>query len=114
MMKMIVNALTILVAGLLASCSNAIDGFFIRMVSHPQEPKQRHYTVREIAIINPSDGTRLAGELTYPSTGKNFIAFVLISGHAAGQPPADRNSVITGHKYFLVILEKYFYVYSFG
>ncbi|WNO07759.1 alpha/beta hydrolase family protein [Teredinibacter sp. KSP-S5-2] len=89
--------------GILAACSNSFDNMIISLVPRPQAPKERPYQIREIEFNNPQDGIKIAGELTYPSTGNDFPAFVLISGHEDGASPANRNSEITGHKYFLVI-----------
>jgi len=94
----------VLSAALISACSSTIDNVIVNMVPRPQEPTDRPYVIREVGFINPADGTRIAGELTYPASGKSFPALVLISGAAANQPPFDRNSEITGHKFFLSFL----------
>lgn len=92
----------ITIIGLLTACSSTFDSILFSLVKHPQHPKERLYEIREVEFTNPWDDTKLAGELTYPSTGDVFPGIVLVSGHDGG-PPADRNDEITGHKYFLVI-----------
>ncbi|PWI34292.1 hypothetical protein DI392_04045 [Vibrio albus] len=93
----------ILLAGLLTACSGSFDELLFSLTPHPQEPKERPYITKPVEFTNPRDGTQLSGELTYPRSGSHFPAFVLISGHEDGAPPADKNYHITGHKYFLVI-----------
>ncbi|WP_434341070.1 alpha/beta hydrolase family protein [Motilimonas cestriensis] len=88
---------------LLSACSNALDNILFDLVPHPQEPQERQYNIRQVEFVNPTDGTLLAGELTYPTEGESFPAVVLISGHESGAPPASRNDEIAGHQYFLVI-----------
>ncbi len=92
----------ITIIGLLTACSSTFDSILFSLVKHPQHPKERLYEIREVEFTNPWDDTKLAGELTYPSTGDVFPGIVLVSGHDGGSP-ADRNNEITGHKYFLVI-----------
>jgi len=102
-MNNLMKIVGVVTAGFVSSCSNTIDNIIVNMVPHPQEPTERSYKVREVQFLNPGDGTRIAGELTYPASGESFPALVLISGTAANEPPFGRNAEITGHKYFLVI-----------
>ncbi len=68
--------------------------------SRPQEPQDPFgYTSENIIFENKMDGIMLAGTFTYPKTGTNFPAAVLISGSG----PQDRNSEIMGHKPFLLL-----------
>lgn len=89
--------------GMLTACSSSLDRALFSLVPHPQEPEKRPYEVEEVEFINLYDGTRIAGELTYPHAEGSFPGVVLVSGHIGGEPPAGRNYEITGHKYFLVI-----------
>ena len=89
-------------AALLASCNSKFDDFLFSTIPHPQEPEERPYIVKPVEFINPRDGTKLSGELTYPANGKIFNAFVLIAGES-GNPPPNRDNHVTGHNYFLVI-----------
>jgi len=102
-MTNLMRIIGVVVAGSISSCSSTIDNIIVNMVPRPQEPTDRPYKVREVQFINRGDGTRISGELTYPASGESFPALVLISGTASNEPPFDRNSEITGHKYFLVI-----------
>ncbi len=102
-MKVALKMILLPMVAFLAACSSAFDSVLFRLVHHPQEPGPRPYTVREAEFVNARDGIRLAGELTYPASGEPFPALVLVSGHSGGEPPADRDNYITGHKYFLVI-----------
>ncbi len=102
-MSLHLKKVLILPVCLLAACSSAFDNLLFSLVPRPQEPKDRPYEIKEVEFINPRDGTKLAGEITYPSSGDKFPAFVLISGHEDGTPPAGRDYEITGHKYFFVI-----------
>ena len=99
----IIMASIVGIVGCFAGCRSAVERILFSLVSHPQTPTERPYIVKEVVFINPHDGTKIAGELTYPSTGDSFPAFVLVSGHEAGEPGTGRNCDITGHKYFLVI-----------
>jgi hypothetical protein len=87
----------------ITACSSKFETILFSLVPHPQVPTERPYNIKQVEFINPRDGTKLVGELTYPTTSKHFPAFVLVSGHLLGEPPADRDYEITGHKYFLVI-----------
>jgi pimeloyl-ACP methyl ester carboxylesterase len=102
-MRVFLKNITISLAVLISACSNTIDNILFSLVPHPQEPKVRPYNIKQVEFVNSQDGTKLSGELTYPAEGEYFPAFVLISGHSGGEPPAGRDSIITGHKYFLVI-----------
>ena len=65
----------------------------------PQPPFQ--YTVEEIAFLNVLDSVTLAGTLTYPKTGTDFPAVILITGSG----PQNRNEEILGHKPFWVLAD---------
>ncbi len=102
-MKSFVKSIFLPIVGLLTACSSTFDEVLFSLVSHPQEPKERLYNIKKVEFINPRDGTKLVGELTYPAHGERFPALVLVSGHSGGEPPAGRDNDIAGHKYFLVI-----------
>ena len=57
------------------------------------------YHEEEVTIENTKDNVSLSGTLTYPTTGKNFPAVILITG--SGQQ--NRNEEIFGHRPFLVL-----------
>lgn len=68
----------------------------------PQTPKPPFsYKVEEIEYDNTDRTVHLAGTLTYPSSGNNFPAAILISG--SGQQ--DRDETLMGHKPFAVIAD---------
>ncbi|MCG8613290.1 MAG: alpha/beta hydrolase [Pseudomonadales bacterium] len=88
---------------ILTACSTSFEKLLFATVDHPQEPTKRGYVIKDVSFENAGDGIRISGELTYP-TDKNIIAsVVLISGHEAGKPPATKDDIITGHKYFLTL-----------
>ena len=71
----------------------------IKEVKYPQEPiKPYPYKEEQISFIS-TGGVVLAGTFTYPSSGENFPAVVLV----AGSGPNNRDEDILGHKPFLVI-----------
>ena len=73
----------------------------IKIVNHPQEPKKPYsYNVNEV-VIKSKGGVELAGTLTYPLTGANFPAVVMVTGSG----PQNRDEEILGHKPFLVIAD---------
>ncbi|MBE0551077.1 MAG: alpha/beta hydrolase [Ignavibacterium sp.] len=68
--------------------------------NRPQEPKEPFpYISEEVLFENEKDNVVLAGTLTFPKEGNNFLAVVMITG-SGGQ---DRNEELLGHKPFLVI-----------
>ena len=69
-------------------------------ILRPQEP-ERPFPYREenVSIFNKKAKINLAGTLTYPDSGKNFPAVVLISGSG----PQNRDEEIFNHKPFLII-----------
>jgi hypothetical protein len=74
----------------------------VEEVKRPQEPKEPFpYQVEDVKFENKKDNITLAGTLTMPKEGKNFLAVVLITG-SGGQ---NRNEEIFGHKPFLVIAD---------
>ncbi|GAB1309655.1 hypothetical protein KH5_23380 [Urechidicola sp. KH5] len=74
----------------------------IAQKNRPQEPKEPfNYTIEEVVLNNTKDGVKLAGTLTYPTSGTNYPAVLLISGSGA----QDRNSELMQHKPFLVIAD---------
>lgn len=65
-----------------------------------QEPGQPYpYTSEDVTFENSQAGIKLAGTLTYPKSGNNFPAVVLITGSG----PQNRDEEILGHKPFLVL-----------
>jgi uncharacterized protein len=69
----------------------------------PQTPKPPfNYKAEEVEYDNTDKTVHLAGTLTYPSTGNNFPAAILISG--SGQQ--DRDETLMGHKPFAVIADR--------
>jgi uncharacterized protein len=71
----------------------------IHLVKHPQEPRRPFAYTEEEVTIESTNGVKLAGTLTYPSTGENFTAVILVTGSG----PQNRDEEIMGHKPFLVI-----------
>ena len=68
----------------------------------PQEPKPPYpYRSEDVSFENKSAGITLAGTLTMPQSGSNFMAVILISGSG----PQNRDEEIMGHKPFLVIAD---------
>lgn len=59
------------------------------------------YESKDVVFKNEKDGVNLAGTFTYPSTGDNFKAVILVTGSG----PQDRNEEMLGHKTFLVIAD---------
>jgi len=102
-MKCRAKSMVVLMMVLLVACSSKFENIIFSLVPRPQEPGERSYNIKQVEFINPRDGIRLSGEITYPRFGMNFTALVLVSGTTAGEPPYARDSYITGHKYFLVI-----------
>ena len=70
--------------------------------SKPQTPRVPFgYHSEEVEYDNSDKSVHLAGTLTFPSTGNNFPAAILISG--SGQQ--DRDETLLGHKPFAVIAD---------
>jgi len=76
--------------------------FVFAQIKKPQEPKAPfNYFSEDIVFKNEIDNISLSGTYTYPKTGKNFPAVILISGSG----PQDRDSEMLGHKPFLIIAD---------
>ncbi|MFH0865766.1 MAG: alpha/beta hydrolase [Bacteroidota bacterium] len=73
----------------------------IKVVKHPQEPVKPYPYKEEEVTFESTGGVKLAGTLTYPSTGENFPAVVMVTGSG----PQNRDEEILGHKPFLVIAD---------
>jgi uncharacterized protein len=73
----------------------------IEVVKHPQEPVKPYPYKEEEVTFTSTGGAVLAGTLTYPTSGENFPAVVLVTGSG----PQNRNEEILGHKPFLVIAD---------
>ena len=71
----------------------------MKVVKHPQEPLRPFPYKEEEVTFESTGGTKLAGTLTYPSTGSNFPSVVMV----VGSGPHNRDEEIMGHKPFLVI-----------
>src|SRR5699024_10947933 len=68
----------------------------------PQELKKPYpYHSEEVTFHNDISDITLAGTLTYPKTGTDFPAVILITGSG----PENRNEELMGHKPFLVIAD---------
>lgn len=102
-MSRLYKLITIPLVIFITACNSKLEALLISLIPHPQVPKERSYIIQQVEFINTIDGTKLAGELTYPSKGKCFSALVLVSGHSLDEPPAGRDYQIKGHKFFLVI-----------
>jgi len=67
-----------------------------------QDPKKPYpYKEEEVIYENKTDGVKLAGTLTLPSTNGPSPAVILITGSGA----QDRNETIAGHRPFLVLAD---------
>ena len=75
------------------------DNIINKTVNHPQEPKAPFPYIQEEVTFESVKGIKLAGTLTYPSTGENYTTVVMVSGSGS----QDRNEELLGHKPFLVI-----------
>ena len=74
----------------------------LQSATRPQEPKQPYpYVSQDVKFENKAAGVTLAGTLTMPSTGDNFITAILITGSG----PQNRDEEIMGHKPFLIIAD---------
>ena len=71
-------------------------------IKRPQTPvKPYPYNEEEVEFTNAKAGITLAGTLTYPKTGSNFTALVMVTGSG----PQDRDETLLNHKPFLVIAD---------
>lgn len=69
-------------------------------LKRPQEPQPPYaYDVEDVMFRNETDSITLAGTLTLPKKEGQFPVVILISGSG----PQDRNSLIMGHKPFLLL-----------
>jgi fermentation-respiration switch protein FrsA (DUF1100 family) len=74
----------------------------LKPVVRPQEPKPPYpYILEDVSFENKTAGVTLAGTLSMPSTGGNFMAVILITGSG----PQNRDGEIMGHKPFLIIAD---------
>jgi pimeloyl-ACP methyl ester carboxylesterase len=72
------------------------------VIKREQDPIPPYgYNEEEVTIHNEKAGVTLAGTLTYPKTGSNFPAVVLITGSGK----QNRNEEIFGHRPFLIIAD---------
>lgn len=70
--------------------------------NRPQTPEPPfNYNVENVTFKNIKDTVTLAGTFTFPKTGKNFPAVILISGSGA----QNRNEEIFDHKPFWVLAD---------
>ncbi|WP_164905155.1 alpha/beta fold hydrolase [Aequorivita ciconiae] len=70
--------------------------------NRPQTPEPPfNYKVENVSFFNIKDSVTLAGTFTYPESGSNFPAVILITGSG----PQDRNEEIFNHKPFWVIAD---------
>lgn len=68
---------------------------------YPQTPtKEAEYLAREVFFDNQADNIRLAGTLTVPKQGANYVAVLL-----SGSGPSNRNQDIFGHQSFWVLAD---------
>lgn len=73
-------------------------------VNRPQNPAPPYpYETEEVVFHNPEAGINLAGTLSYPRTGGNFPAVVMITGSGA----QNRDEEIFEHKPFFVIADHF-------
>lgn len=76
------------------------DSSVILPRARPQTPKKPYpYSSKEVTFKNEKANITLAGTLTYPSSGTNFRAVILVSGSG----PQDRNESMIEHEPFLVL-----------
>ena len=69
-------------------------------IRRPQDPQPPYpYQSEDIRFENRKANITLAGTLTYPKSGNNFPAVILVSGSS----PQNRNSEILNHRPFLVL-----------
>ena len=74
----------------------------VTVINRPQEPKPPYpYRSEDVTFENINAGITLAGTLTLPETGSNFMAVILITGSGA----QNRDEELMGHKPFLVIAD---------
>ncbi len=78
-------------------------GYLPAAKQKPQTPQPPFdYRVEEVEYDNADKTVHLAGTLTYPASGTNFPAAILISG--SGQQ--DRDETLAGHKPFALIADR--------
>lgn len=71
-------------------------------VNRPQTPKKPYpYNEEEVVFLNREDNITLAGSFTYPKSGSNFPAVVLVTGSGR----QDRDETLFEHKPFLVLAD---------
>ncbi|MFQ5632902.1 MAG: alpha/beta hydrolase family protein, partial [bacterium] len=74
----------------------------VEMPKRPQMPQKPYpYNEEEVSYENTDAGITLAGTLTFPKSGGQFPAIVLITGSG----PQDRDESLLGHKPFLVLAD---------
>lgn len=105
-------------AGKLDKTTMTVTGIFIQMeneiplvlkkvdkiseVKRPQTPAKPYpYNSEDITFENKKADVTLAGTLTFPKTGNNFRAVVMVTGSG----PQDRDESLLNHKPFLVIAD---------
>ena len=72
------------------------------VVNRPQNPLPPFpYNEKEVVFENKEAGIKLAGTFTYPLSGSQFPAVVLVTGSG----PQNRDEEILGHKPFLVLAD---------
>lgn len=79
--------------------ADAIPGAPPERYQYPKKPYP--YNEEEVEFTSSITGYTLAGTLTYPRTGGDFPAVLLIPGSGAN----DRDETIWGHKVFLVLAD---------
>lgn len=71
-------------------------------VKRPQTPMKPYpYNEEEVVFLNHEDNITLAGSFTYPKSGSNFPAVVLVTGSGR----QDRDETLFEHKPFLVLAD---------
>ena len=77
-------------------------GTFAQQPNRPQTPEGPFtYNIEDISFVNTKDSITLAGTFTFPKSGNNFTAVILITGSG----PQNRNSEIFEHKSFWVLAD---------
>ena len=72
------------------------------LANRPQNPRPPFpYQEEKITFESPKNGIKLAGTLTFPATGKNFTAVILVSGSG----PQNRDEEIMEHRPFAVLAD---------
>lgn len=79
-----------------------ISTSFFGQANRPQTPEPPfNYNVEDVSFTNLKDSVILAGTFTFPESGTNFPAVILITGSSA----QDRNEEIFEHKPFWVLAD---------